>query len=103
LERKISLFIRDHFLLILYEPSFRHKFVAVREISVVSLKNVLRDDDVYVSWNPHFVDLKTSRGSNTRLATGYGWLESEGFVDDCFHIWDIAHLFVCEGITGARK
>jgi hypothetical protein len=103
LERKVSLFIRDHLLFILNEPSFRHKFVAVGEISIVALKNVLRDHNIYVSWDPYVVDLKTSRRSHTWLATGYGWLESEGFVDDCFHVWDITHLFVGEGIAGAGK
>lgn len=103
LERKVSLLICNHLSFVFRQPSLRHEFVAIGEVPIVSLNNILRNNDIDIPRNPHVINLETTRRRHAWLTTRHSRLEPERFVDDRFHIWNIAYLFVVEAMTSPRE
>jgi hypothetical protein len=76
------------------EPPLRNKVSTGWKVTIVTLNDVLWNDDDCISWNPHLIDLETTRGRLPGLTARDGRLKPICFIDDSPEVWKTLECLV---------
>jgi hypothetical protein len=93
LKGKECLFVDDQFALSL-DPPFRNELGTGWKVTIVTLDDVLWNNNDCVSWNPHLVDLETIWGCLPGLTARDSGFKTIGFIDHSLEVGKTAECLV---------